>query len=86
MSILTIHLIENSIFDKLFPFYQRELLIGNMPPEDYAAVYDRHQLSNGKHQLYGEYDSIFPCVDNIEVTNLERKKIGLSPLRINNCR
>ena len=86
MSTITLHLIDKVNFEKLYPFYQSELLKGNMPPHEFAAAYDRHQLLLGKHQLYGEYDTFNPCVDNIEVTNVERQKIGLQSLSNNNCR
>lgn len=86
MSTIKLHLISTTNYEKLFSLYQFELLKGNMPPNEFAAAYDRHQFLLGKHQLYGEYDSFHPCFDNIDMTNIERQKIGLQPLRTNNCK
>ncbi len=83
---LTLHFLGGWYFDKLYPIFDLELKKGNMPADEFARWYDRTQLVSKKKQLYGEYDKQFPCVDNIEKTNIERKKIGLKSINKNNCR
>jgi len=85
-SALTLHFLGGWYFDKLYPIFDSELKKGNMPADEFARWYDRTQLISRKKQLYGEYDKQFPCVDNIENTNIERKKIGLRPIKKNLCR
>ena len=48
-----------------------------MPGEIYAAWCDRILHVNGKPQLYGEYITKYPCVESLEKTNRERKKLAL---------
>ena len=62
--------------------------MGRMPPLDYAKWYDRYLLQTcGKKRLYGEYAQInkFPCVEDINLTNEARKKIGLKPIKKSVC-
>ncbi len=83
---LALHLMGKNNFEKLLPIFSSELEKGNMPPSEYANWYDRNQIIAKKKQLYGEYDKKFPCVENIEKTNLARKKIGLRLIKRNNCK
>jgi len=85
-SIISIHLIGKNQFVKFLPIFQLELKKGNMPSSEFAQWYDRNQIDQGKKQLYGEYDVVYPCVDNLETTNKERGKIGLTALKENNCK
>ena len=55
-----------------------------MPGKIYAAWYDRILYTKGNAQLYGEYITKYPSVENLEKTNSERKKISLKKLRKNN--
>lgn len=84
--LLTIHTVGRKEFEDLLPTFQRELYNGNMPAIEFAAWYDRCQLFMNKKQLYGEYDRQYPCMDDLEMTNIERKKIGLKTLKKNKCR
>lgn len=85
-SSLSLHLIGNLYFDKLLPIFKKELEIKNMPPNEYARWFDRNNLISKKQQLYGAYHAKYPCVESIEKTNIERKKIGLKPIKKNKCR
>jgi hypothetical protein len=85
-SVISIHLIGENKFTKFLTIFRDELKKGNMPPSDYAEWYDRNQLDQNKKQLYGAYDIMHPCVENLEITNIERVKIGLSPIKENNCK
>jgi hypothetical protein len=82
--VILIHLISENYFTKFLPLFKEELIKGNMPPSDYAEWYDRNQLAQNKKQLYGAYDPTQPCIGNNETTNIERAKIGLYPLNLNN--
>lgn len=84
-NIFVLHLIGELNFKRFYPLFNIELAKGNMPPEDYAMWYDRNQLGLNKKQLYGEYNSACPCVEDLDVTNIARLKIGLRPLRKNTC-
>lgn len=83
---ILIHMVDSADFYKLLPLLSLELKKGNMPAYEYASWYDRCQLNLKRKQLYGAYDSQYPCVENLEDTNNERKKIGLKRLKVNNCR
>ncbi len=83
---ISLHLMGENNFIKFLPIFKSELEKGNMPAGEYAQWYDRNQLIQNKKQLYGEYDVINPCVENLELTNIERKKIGLNQLNNNNCK
>jgi hypothetical protein len=85
-NVLSIHYTSPKDFQDLLPVFQEQLAKDNMPVREYASWYDRCQLFMGKKQLYGEYDSKYPCVENLKITNNERKKIGLKKLEENNCR
>ena len=85
-STISLHLIGKLYFDRLLPLFTSEQQKGNMPSDEFARWFDRNNLVSGKKQLFGEYNSKYPCVDNIIETNSERKKIGLKPLKKNNCK
>jgi hypothetical protein len=85
-SVISIHLIGENKFVKFLPIFRNELKKGNMPPSEFAEWYDRNQLDQNKKQLYGAYDIMNPCVENLETTNIERAKIGLSAINENNCK
>ena len=85
-SILLTHLTDKIRFNRYHDLLKMELEKGNLPPSEYASWYDRCQLTMKNQQLYGEYDKIYPCVENLTLTNYERKKIGLKKLKVNNCR
>lgn len=85
-SYLILHLTGEIEFEKYLAIFRQQLVIGNMPPTDYASWYDRCQVIMQKKQLYGEYNRQFPCVENIDSTNIERKKIGLKKIKTNKCR
>jgi len=74
--VLLIHITEERHFKKYQYLFEQELKKGNLPPSEYASWYDRCLLTMGKKKLYGEYVREYPCVENIELTNIERKKIG----------
>ena len=84
--LITIHLVGEEDFNNLLTIFKNELLKGNMPATDYAAWYDRCQIFMKRKQFYGEYDQKYPCVVDLNMTNIERKKIGLKRLKNNNCR
>jgi hypothetical protein len=84
--IITIHLVSESDFNNFLTLFKSELLKGNMPATEFAAWYDRCQIFMNRKQFYGEYDQEYPCVADLNVTNNERKKIGLKRLKNNNCR
>ncbi len=86
VDVLTIHFVDSVHFSLLFSLFENELKKGNMNSVDYAQWYDRSMLHVGKKQLYGEYNKEYPCVENIEQTNIARKKIGLKKIKTNNCR
>lgn len=81
---ITIHLCSEKEFNQLLPLFKKEVELGNFPPLNYAQWYDRCMQTQNKKQLYGEYISN-PCVENLEITNQEREKIGLKKLKKNNC-
>lgn len=55
--------------------------------EDYGSWYDRYLLQVCKKpQLYGEYNHKYPCVESLDMTNKERNRIGLKPLKRNRCK
>jgi hypothetical protein len=86
--LIAIHMVGEKDFYDLHSIFKSELLKGNMPATYYAAWYDRCQIFMNKQQLYGEYDQKYPCVADLCVTNIERKKIGLKRLKIiivDNC-
>ena len=85
-SYLSLHLVSETNFKLLESLFKTELNKKNMPAEEYAKWFDRCQIVMNKKQLYGEYDQQYPCVENIEITNAERKKIGLKKIKNNNCR
>ena len=84
-SSLSLHLMGEYNFNRFLEVFKKEVEKKNMPANEYAKWYDRNQLVQKKKQLYGEYNSLFPCVENINITNLERAKIGLHILRENKC-
>lgn len=84
--LITIHMVGKKEFDELLPIFKQELHKRNMPANEFAAWYDRCQLNMNKQQLYGEYNSEYPCVANLVITNQERKKIGLKKIKKNKCR
>jgi len=81
----SLHLMGPVNFNKWKPILLRELKKGNISGSEYARWYDRNMLVMGEKQLYGEYNQITPCVLDLSNTNSEREKIGLKPLKINNC-
>lgn len=83
---ITIHLVGEKEFNNLLTIFKNELLKGNMPATEYAAWHDRCQIFMNKKQFYGEYDQKYPCVADLNNSNIERKKIGLKKLKHNNCR
>ena len=83
---ILLHFLSKEDFELLNPIFLDEIKNGNMPGEIYAAWYDRILYVEGNPQLYGEYITKYPCVESLEKTNSERKKIGLKRLRKNNCR
>ena len=85
-STLILHLVSESNFKNLESLFKTELNKKNLPAVEYAKWFDRCQIVMNKKQLYGEYDQQYPCVKNIKITNIERKKIGLKKLKNNNCR
>ena len=86
ISTMLLHFLSSEDFELLNPIFLNEIKKGNMPGEIYASWYDRIQFINGYPQLYGEYITKYPCVESLENTNIERKKIGLKRIRKNNCR
>ena len=85
-STLILHFVSENNFKLLESLFKIELYKKNLPAEEYARWFDRCQIVMNKKQLYGEYDQQYPCVENIKITNTERKKIGLKKLKSNNCR
>jgi hypothetical protein len=83
---LLLHFANDEGFELLNLIFLKEIKKGNMPGQIYAEWYDRILYDKGERQLYGMYNQKFPCVENIEKTNIERKKIGLKKLKENNCR
>lgn len=84
-SYMSLHFTGEKEFKELFPVFQIELRRKNIPSVEFAAWYDRCQKEMGKKQLYGEWDKNFPCVEDLDVTNIERIKIGLGKLKNNKC-
>lgn len=80
-----LHLLGDENFNNLKPLFFKEVKNGKMPANHYAVWYDRNLYVMGKKQFYGEYNSAFPCVEDLTVTNNARKEIGLEPLKNNNC-
>jgi len=83
---ILLHFLSEEDFELLNPIFLDEIKKGNMPGEIYASWFDRILYVKGELQLYGEYLSNRPCVENLEKTNMARKKIGLKRLRKNKCR
>ena len=83
---ILLHFLSEEDFELLNPIFLDEIKKGNMPGEIYASWFDRILYVKGELQLYGEYLSNRPCLENLEKTNIARKKIGLKRLRKNNCR
>tara|TARA_Y100000589_G_C26992207_1_gene563101 strand:+ start:167 stop:793 length:627 start_codon:yes stop_codon:yes gene_type:complete len=83
---LLLHFTSDEDFKLLNPILIKELKTGNMPGQIYAEWFDRRLHDSGQNQLYGAYNSKYPCVANLEKTNIERKNIGLKKLKENNCR
>lgn len=83
---ILLHFLSEEDFELLNPIFLDEIKKGNMPGEIYASWFDRILHVKGELQLYGEYLSNRPCVENLEKTNIARKKIGLKRLRKNKCR
>ncbi|MCA6438209.1 MAG: hypothetical protein IM600_15900 [Bacteroidetes bacterium] len=81
----SLHLMGENIFKKWLPILTMELKKGNIGASEFARWYDRNMLILGKKQLYGEYNPVVPCVEDLTKTNIERKKIGLKRLKNNNC-
>jgi hypothetical protein len=86
ISTMLLHFLSEKDFELLNPIFLNEIKKENMPGEIYARWFDRILYVKGERQLYGEYLSNRPCVENLEKTNIARKKIGLKRLRKNNCR
>ena len=82
---ILLHFLSEEDFELLNPIFLDEIKKGNMPGEIYASWFDRILYVKGELQLYGEYLSNRPCVENLEKTNMARKKIGLKRLRKNKC-
>ena len=82
---ILLHFLSEEDFELLNPIFLDEIKKGNMPGEIYASWFDRILYVKGELQLYGEYLSNRPCVENLEKTNIARKKIGLKRLRKNKC-
>ena len=76
-------------FGKHQDLFLREVMAGNMPPKEYAALTDRKRQHAGEQQLYGTCSAfsrelnkvLAPDILDIEVTNRARAKIGLEPLK-----
>jgi hypothetical protein len=85
ISTMLLHFLSEKDFELLNPIFLNEIKKGNMPGEIYASGFDRILYVKGELQLYGEYLSNRPCLENLEKTNIARKKIGLRRLRKNNC-
>ncbi|MEM7105237.1 MAG: hypothetical protein AAF502_19015 [Bacteroidota bacterium] len=83
---LLLHFLSEVDFELLNPIFLEEIKKGNMPGHLYASWFDRILYANGLPQLYGEYLKEYPCVEDLEKTNMERKKIGLKKLKENRCR
>ena len=83
---ILLHFLSEEDFELLNPIFLDEIKKGNMPGEIYASWFDRILYVKGELQLYGEYLSNRPCIENLEKTNMARKKIGLKRLRKNKCR
>ena len=86
ISTMLLHFLSEKDFELLNPIFLNEIKKGNMPGRIYASWFDRILYVKGELQLYGEYLSNRPCVENLEKTNIARKRIGLKRLRKNNCR
>lgn len=84
-NLLILHFCSKSDFETLLPLFKVELIKKNISAVEYALWYDRCMIINGKKQYYGEYYKKAPCVDDLAKTNQERKKIGLKPIKKNNC-
>ena len=82
---ILLHFLSEEDFELLNPIFLDEIKKGNMPGEIYASWFDRILYVKGELQLYDEYLSNRPCVENLEKTNMARKKIGLKRLRKNKC-
>ena len=83
---LRLHYVNANQFKELSPIYRMELDKGNLSSEEFASWYDSCLIRLRKKQMYGEFEKKYPCVLNIKETNIERIKIGLKPLKENNCR
>jgi hypothetical protein len=70
----------------LYSILKRELEKKNIERIEFAEWYDKSMLMQNKKQLYGIFIANFPCVENLEITNQEREKIGLKKLTKNNCK
>lgn len=85
---ILLHNIKEKRIKEIDSILLHEIKMGRMPPLDYAKWYDRYLLQTcGKKRLYGEYAQInkFPCVEDINLTNEARKKIGLKPIKKSVC-
>ena len=64
-------------FELLNPIFLDEIKKGNMPGEIYASWFDRILYVKGELQLYGEYLSKRPCIENLKKPIWREKKLGL---------
>ena len=83
---ILLHFLSEEDFKILNPVFLNEIEKGNMPGKVYASWFDRILFVSGEPQLYGEYISKYPCVENLTKTNEARKKIGLKKLKENKCK
>jgi len=71
------------------PLLLNEINENSMDSEDFAKIWDRMLLDEGKNQLYGTIytwnkekgKQTPPKIENIQKTNEARKKIGLGELK-----
>ncbi|MDQ3181044.1 MAG: hypothetical protein M3Q33_11045 [Acidobacteriota bacterium] len=68
------------------PFIKRAAKRGELPMQDYALLFDRVLVSDGKPQIYGTQAKlengriIFFLINDAAKVDKRRKKIGLPPL------
>lgn len=85
MNVLLLHQLGVDNYKRFNVLFLTEIKKGNMHGGDYAMWMDRYLLIEGKPQLYGEYNKAYPCVEDLNKSNKERKKLGLEPLKENRC-
>lgn len=81
---------ENSQWERIKPFIDKELKEGNLAPDFYAKFEDHYRYTKGFPQLYGSMCSYFRQSKNYdslqfekpEELNVRRRKIGLCSIEI----